>query len=174
MKLKFVIFLIFLSNSLLAKNIVVVNINTLIDTDDRYIDIILEIESNQSDYLENFQNKEKELQSMLNEINESKLLLSDNEINIQIENYNKEFNQFSMLVEEFNIHYQKEIINIREVILSKIIVLLEKYAIDNNVDLIFDSTSYLIASNSIDITDIISNELGKIDLELEYRNFEKN
>ena len=174
MKLKFVIFLIFLSNSLLAKNIVVVNINTLIDTDDRYIDIILEIESNQSEYLENFQNKEKELQSMLNEINESKLLLSDNEINIQIENYNKEFNQFSMLVEEFNIHYQKEIINIREVILSEIIVLLEKYAIDNNVDLIFDSTSYLIASNSIDITDIISNELGKIDLELEYRNFEKN
>ena len=174
MKLKFVIFLIFLSNSLLAKNIAVVNINTLIDTNDRYIDIILEIESNQSDYLENFQNKEKELQSMLNEINESKLLLSDNEINIQIENYNKEFNQFSMLVEEFNIHYQKEIINIREVILSKIIVLLEKYAIDNNVDLIFDSNSYLIASNSIDITDIISNELGKIDLELEYRNFEKN
>ena len=50
----------------------------------------------------------------------------------------------------------------------------EKYAIDNNVDLIFDSNSYLIASNSIDITDIISNELGKIDLELEYRNFEKN
>ena len=174
MKLKFVIFLIFLSNSLLAKNIAVVNINTLIDTNDRYIDIILEIESNQSDYLENFQNKEKELQSMLNEINESKLLLSDNEINIQIENYKKEFNQFSMLVEEFNIHYQKEIINIREVILSKIIVLLEKYAIDNNVDLIFDSNSYLIASNSIDITDIISNELGKIDLELEYRNFEKN
>ena len=174
MKLKFVILLIFLSNSLLAKNIAVVNINTLIDTNDRYIDIILEIESNQSDYLENFQNKEKELQSMLNEINESKLLLSDNEINIQIENYNKEFNQFSMLVEEFNIHYQKEIINIREVILSKIIVLLEKYAIDNNVDLIFDSNSYLIASNSIDITDIISNELGKIDLELEYRNFEKN
>ena len=51
---------------------------------------------------------------------------------------------------------------------------LKKYAIENNVDIIFDSTSYLIASNSIDITDIIGNELEKIDLVLEYKNFEKN
>tara|TARA_B100000579_G_C22579106_1_gene732590 strand:- start:36 stop:560 length:525 start_codon:yes stop_codon:yes gene_type:complete len=174
LKLKLVIFLIFLSNSAYANNIAVVNINSLIDDDNRYIDIILEIESNQNSYLENFQNKEKELQSMLDKINESKLILNDNEINIQIENYNKELNQFSFLIEEFNIHYQNEIINIRELLLSKIIVLLEKYAIENNIDIIFDSTSYLIASNSIDITDIIGNELGKIDLELEYKNFEKN
>ncbi len=174
MKLKFVIFLIFLSNSAYANNIAVVNINSLIDDDNRYIDIILEIESTQNSYLENFQNKEKELQSMLDKINESKLILNDNEINIQIENYNKELNKFSLLIEEFNIHYQNEIINIREVLLSEIIVLLEKYAIENNVDIIFDSTSYLIASNSIDITDIIGNELEKIDLVLEYKNFEKN
>ena len=174
MKLKFVIFLIFLSNSAYANNIAVVNINSLIDDDNRYIDIILEIESTQNSYLENFQNKEKELQSMLDKINESKLILNDNEINIQIENYNKELNKFSLLIEEFNIHYQNEIINIRELLLSKIIVLLEKYAIENNIEIIFDSTNYLIASNSIDITDIIGNELGKIDLELEYKNFEKN
>jgi len=174
LKLKFVIFLIFLSNSAYANNIAVVNINSLIDDDNRYIDIILEIESTQNSYLENFQNKEKELQSMLDKINESKLILNDNEINIQIENYNKELNKFSLLIEEFNIHYQNEIINIRELLLSKIIVLLEKYAIENNIEIIFDSTNYLIASNSIDITDIIGNELGKIDLELEYKNFEKN
>ena len=111
---------------------------------------------------------------MLNEINESKLILSDSEINIQIENYNKELNQFTMLIEDFNIHYQNEIINVREVLLNKIIVLLEKYAIENNIDIIFDSTSYLIASNSIDITVLIGNELEKIDLVLEYKNFEKN
>ena len=174
MKLKFLFFFILLSNFAFAKDIAVVNINSLIDNDNRYIDIILQIESNQNSYLENFQNREKELQSMLNEINESKLILGDNEINIQIENYNKELNQFTMLIEDFNIHYQNEIINIREVLLSKIIVLLEKYAIENNVDIIFDSSSYLIASNSIDITDIIGNELEKIDLVLEYKNFEKN
>ena len=47
-----------------------------------------------------------------------------------------------------------KLLNIRETILKEIIKLLEKYAIENNIDLILDSTSYLIASNSLDITDI--------------------
>ena len=62
----------------------------------------------------------------------------------------------------------------RETIFKEIIVLLEKYAIDNNIDLILDSTSYLIAANSIDITNIIYNELKTINIKLEYKNFEYN
>ena len=60
---------------------------------------------------------------------------------------------FTILVEEFNFHYQNQILNIREKILKEILILLEKYAIENNIDLILDSTSYLIASNSLDITE---------------------
>ena len=62
----------------------------------------------------------------------------------------------------------------RENILKEIIVILQKYATLNNIDLILDSTSYLIASNSLDITEIINEELKKIKLKLEYKNFEKN
>ena len=62
-----------------------------------------------------------------------------------------------------------------EIIIEKSkMILLEKYAIDNNTDLILDSTSYLIASNSLDITNIIKNELSIKKLKLEYTNFEKN
>ena len=53
-------------------------------------------------------------------------------------------------------------------------MLLEKYASENNVDLILDSTSYLIASNSLDITEIIKKNLNKLNLKLEFDNFEKN
>ena len=52
--------------------------------------------------------------------------------------------------------------------------MLEKYAIENQVDLILDSASYLIASNSIDVTDSIKNKLQNINLKLEYTNFETN
>ena len=62
---------------------------------------------------------------------------------------------------------------IREIILSEIILLLEEYAIKNNTTLILDSKSYLIAANSIDITNNISNELAKINFNLEYKDFEK-
>ena len=46
--------------------------------------------------------------------------------------------------------------------------------IENSIDLMLDSTSYLIASNSLDITNIINTELNKLDIKLEYKNFEKN
>ncbi len=77
-------------------------------------------------------------------------------------------------MEEFNLHYQNQITNIREIILKEIFILLEKYAIENQVDLILDTANYLIASNSIDVTDSINEKLKNINLKLEYTNFEKN
>ena len=93
---------------------------------------------------------------------------------MQIENYNNQFKNFTILVDDFNLHYQNQIGEIREKILKEIIQLLEKYAIKNKIDLILDSNSYLIASNSIDITENINNELKKIKLTLEYNDFKKN
>ena len=77
-------------------------------------------------------------------------------------------------MDEFNYHYQNQVINIRDIMLKEIIVLLEKYAIQHNIDIVFDSTSYLLASNTLDITNMIENELKNINLKLEYKNFEKD
>ena len=165
---------ILFSNFSKAQSIVVVNVQDLIDNNKNYQETIKGIEINQEKYIKEFEKKEKEIQKFLSDIEESKLILNDNEINNQIENYNNQLNNFTLLVDNFNLHFQEQIIKIREKVLKEIIYLLENYAIENNVDLILDSTSYLIASNSIDITDYISNELKKINLQLEYKDFEKN
>ena len=154
--------------------IAVVNIQSLIDNNSYYKQIINDIEINQRQYLEKFELKEKALDEKLNDIEQSKLILNEIEINAQIDNYNKELVDFSHTVEKFNLHYQNQIINIKEIILKEIFILLEKYAIENQIDLILDSASYLIASNSIDITDSINEKLQNINLKLEYTNFEKN
>ena len=169
-------FLIIISFSKLAtaQSIVVVNVQDLIDNNKYYKETIKDIEINQKKYLDEFEKKENEIEEILRDIEESRLILSDNEINNQIENYNNELKIFTSLVDEFNFHFQEQIIKLRENVLKEIIYLLEEYAINNNIDLILDSTSYLIASNSIDITDYISNELKKINLQLEYKDFEKN
>ena len=169
-------FLIIISFSKLAtaQSIVVVNVQDLIDNNKYYKETIKDIEINQKKYLDEFEKKENEIEEILRDIEESKLILSDNEINNQIENYNNELKIFTSLVDEFNFHFQEQIIKLRENVLKEIIYLLEEYAMNNNIDLILDSTSYLIASNSIDITDYISNELKKINLQLEYKDFEKN
>ena len=50
----------------------------------------------------------------------------------------------------------------------------KKYAQDKSptIDLIIDATSYLIASNKIDITENIYNVLKEINLQLEFKDFE--
>lgn len=168
------LFVIFFSLELWSQKIVIVDIQSLIDNNKKYQEIINDIEINQQEHLNDFKNSENSLKILLNEIEESKLLLSNDEINLKVEKYNNQLNNFQILVEDFNIHYQNQIIAIRETILKEIISILENYADKNKIDLVLDSTSYLIASNSLDITDNINNELNKIDFKLEYKNFEKN
>ena len=165
---------IFSSKIISAQIIAVVNVQSLINNNSYYKEIIEDMEINQKKYLEKFQLKEKELDEKLKDLEQSKLILNEIEINTQIDNYNKELADFTNTVEKYNLHYQNQVITIKEIILKEIFILLEKYAIENQIDLILDSESYLIASNSIDITDSIKEKLQNIDLKLEYINFEKN
>ena len=177
MKLTYIIIFLFiniLSPKIFSQTIAIVNVQTLIDNNKIYQKILKDIEINQDKYLKDFNLMENELSAKLNEIEEAKLILSQEEINKQIEDYNNQLSQFSIKIEEFNFHYQNEIIKIREAILKEILKLLEKYALENSVDLILDSTTYLIASNSLDITTDINSELEKLNLNLEYKDFEKN
>ena len=173
-KLLILLIAIFICNSAIAQKIAVVNIQFLIDNNIYYQDTIKKMEISQKEYLLKFKNTENDLQNILNEIEESKLLLNENEINTRINKYNVQLSDFKILVEDFNFHYQNQVINIKESILEEIILILENYAIENKIDLILDSTSYLIASNTIDITNKINLELEKTDLKLEYTDFEKN
>ena len=166
--------IVFLSKIIFAQTIAVVNIQSLIDNNIYYKEIMKDMEINQEKYMEQFEIKEKELTDKLKDLEQSKLILNEIEINAQVDNYNEELTAFTITVDEFNLHYQNQVITIREIILKEIFILLEKYAIENQVDLILDTASYLIASNSIDITDSIKNKLQKINLKLEYINFEKN
>ena len=164
----------FFCTKIYSQTIAIVNVQSLIDNNEQYTSIIEKINNSQKDFLKNFEKKEKELIEMLNDIENAKLILSENEINLQIDKYNKDLQDFKVLVNNFNIHYEDQINFIREIIFKEIIQILEKYATDNKIDLILDSTSYLIASNSLDVTIKIREELKKINLQLKYKDFEKN
>ena len=177
MKLIYIIIFFFInifSFNIFSQTIVVVNVQSLIDNNEIYQKTLKNIKINQEKFLIDFNAIENELFTKLNEIEESKLFLNEEEINNKIENYNNQLSQFNSLIEEFNFHYENEIIQIRETIFKEILKILEKYALEKSIDLILDSTSYLIASNSLDITIDINSELEKINLNLEYKNFEKN
>ena len=174
LRLLFLFFLIFKSQNVFSNNIAVIDIEDIINNNKLYLETLKKIENSQKIDSNFIKDEEQILEELLKEIDESKLLLSENEINKLINEYNIKFNEFSIKIKEFNDHFQKQIIEIRKIILQEVIVLSEKYAKKNDIDLVIDSTSYLIASNEINMTNIIKEELSKITLKLEFKNFEKN
>ena len=108
MKLAYTIFFVctIFSKFLFAQSIVVVNIEFLIDNNENYLNILEEMELSQKDHLDKLKKKESELKKILNDIEESKLILNENEINLQIENYNNQLANFTILIDDFNLHYQ--------------------------------------------------------------------
>ena len=78
------------SFNIFAQTIAIVNVQSLIDNNEIYKKTLNDIEINQEKYLKDFNIIENELIIKLNEIEESKLILSQEEINIQIENYNND------------------------------------------------------------------------------------
>ncbi len=167
-------FSIFFTKNVFSTNIAVIDIDKIISSNSSYKKIINEINIEQKEISNSFEEIEMKLSQILNEIEESKLILDENEINEMIKYYNDELLIYNELIEEFNSHYQNEIIKIRKSIIEEIIVLLEKYANETNIDLILDSTSYLIASNAMNITKIIEKQINMLELKLEFENFETN
>ena len=170
----YIFVLLIFPNIIYASKISVVNIDLLIENNDSYIEVIKNLEKSQEVHLRDFNNIEIKLQKMLNNIESSKLILSEEEKNNAIFEYNQELAAFNELIDKFNNHYQNQLIIIKNKILKEIIKLLEQYAVDQNIELILDSTSYLIASNALDITDIINIELNKLKIDLNFEEFENN
>ena len=108
----------------------------------------------------------------MEEIKDSEFILSQDELNKLIDKYNSELSKFNELVSKFNFHYEEQIMQIRKMILQEIIVITEKYAKNNNVDLILDSTNYIIASNKINVTEEIRESLNLITIDLEFKSFD--
>ena len=163
-----IVFFVLLNQSAESQKIAVINLDYIINNCHQYQEIIKKILKAQELKKNEFIKKEVTIKSNLNKIENSKLFLSEDEIELKVDEYNKILSNFKDSVDEFNFHYDNQILKIRNNILEKIVKLLEKYAIENKIDLIFNNKDYIIASNSIDITDIILKELDSIDLNLQF------
>ena len=164
----FTIFVVLLSQSIQSQKIVVINLEYIINNSNQYQEIIKKILITQELKKNNFEKEEEIIKSKQNEIENSKLILSKDEFKLKVDEYNKTFSNFKDSIDEFNFHYDNQILKIRNKILENIVKLLEKHAIENKIDLIFDNKNYIIASNSINITDIILKELDTLNLNLQF------
>ena len=173
MKLNIFFFSIFFLYSFLlnATNIRVIDLNNLIDNTNKLKELVSKIENDQIFHRDKFLEKELFLKSKLSKIEELKLILENTELEKEISKYNEDLNNFNNEINQFNVHYENQINNLKSKILDKILEILKKYSSDNQIDLILDSNNYILASNSINITNLILDELNKINFDTSFEKF---
>ncbi len=174
MKLKISIVFIFFfycSNSFTA-NIRVIDLQRAIDSSKDLLSLYNQIENDQKKYTLEFKNIESQLQIELKKIDQLALILDDKELEKEVNLYNDKLNKFNTDIEQFNIHYEKQITNLKNIIINNILNILKMYSSDNQIDLILDSNHYILSSNSINITDMVIEEINKQNIGYSFKKYE--
>ena len=165
-----ILIIISFSSNAFSTNIRVIDFQKIIENN-IYISLLYDqIDKDQLTHKEKFKNNELELKNELERIEKLNLILESSELQKEIEIYNQKLNKFNEKIENFNLHYELQINNFKNKIINIILEILKTYSEDNKIDLILDSTNYILSSNSINITDLIQDQVNKKTIEL---NFEK-
>jgi len=168
------IFLIFIiisfSTNALSTNIKVLDFQHIIENNINISILYDEINKDQILHKENFTKEELNLKNELERIEKLKLILESAELEKEIDNYNNQLNTFNDKIQKFNLHYEVQINNFKNRVVNIILEILKQYSEDNKIDLVLDSNSYILSSNSINITDIIKDKVNNKSIEI---NFEK-
>jgi Skp family chaperone for outer membrane proteins len=170
LKIKIFLIFIFFNLSAFATNIRVLDFQKIIDNNMNLYTLYDKIDKDQVAHKDIFENEELILQNEFKRIEELNLILEPIELEKEIENYNLKLNNFNDKIEKFNLHYELQLNNLRNKIIDITLNELKKYSEDNKIDLIMDSNNYILSNNSINITDIIKDQVNKTTIEI---NFEK-
>ena len=165
------IFIIF-SSSAFSTNIRVLDFQNVIENNTNLFLLYEEIEKDQKVHREKFNNEELILESEFIRIEKLNLILEASELEKEIENYNLKLSNFNDKVEKFNLHYDEQINNLKNKIINIILDVLKKYSEVNKIDLILDSNNYILSSNSINITDLIKNQVNKQIIEISFEKYQ--
>ena len=158
------------SSSAFSTNIRVLDFQKIIQNNTSLKSLYELINNDQQTHKTIFTNDEINLQKELERIEELNLILEPEEFENEVEIYNQKLKKFNDKIEKFNLHYELQVNNFKNKIINKILDVLKQYSEDNKIDLILDSNNYILSSNSINITNIIKDQVNKKKIEI---NFEK-
>ena len=158
----------FLTNSIFAEKISTIKLSYLIENSTESQSFIEELELKKQTLYKNLQKDEKILEAKKIEIDESKLVLSDEEYNNLISIYNKEVKLYQDKIDKFNFFLEKNININQKKIIDEIFILVKDISINNKIDLVFNEDQYFIASENNDISQLVLNKLNdkKFNLEI--------
>jgi len=137
-----------------------------------YNDFIKHINDFKKKRFEELRKQEELLIIKKKEIDDSEVLLSKNEYLSIITEFNESKDNFENSVNKLN-NYLKENIELTEKkILNEIANIIKEIATENSLDIVFFDEQYFLASDSMDISDQISNNLNNLKITLQLTPYE--
>ena len=137
-----------------------------------YNDFITHINDFKKKRFEELRKQEELLIIKKKEIDDSEVLLSKNEYLSIITKFNESKDNFENSVNKLN-NYLKENIELTEKkILNEIANIIKEIATENSLDIVFFDEQYFLASDSMDISDQISNNLNNLKITLQLTPYE--
>ena len=156
---KFIIFtIIFIfSTNLSALNLATINIAYILEKSISYNNFLDELSIKKLELQNTLNLKETKLEKLKQDIDSSKLIISEDELNIMISNYNDQLIILDQEVKKINLFFSKNIEDNKNIIIKQIISFIENISIKSDIDMILTEEQYFMSSKKIDISDQIIN-----------------
>ena len=156
---KRILFILFLSffylNNVSANNLAYLDLNYLLNNSLSGKNLIKNLEVLNNQNIEKLKKEQVTLNNERDNINKIKNLISSEELNNKISVLNEKLNKFQQkqdrMSQEFRQKREEEIRNF----FNKINPIIEKYMLDNSIDLILKKENIFISKKNFDITNII-------------------
>ena len=159
---KFIIFIVLFvfPTNLLAINIATINIAYILEQSTSYNNFLSELSKKKLELQKTLDSKEQDLTKLKQEIDNSKLIVNEDELNLMISNYNNQFKILDQEVKKINLFFSKNIEVNKNIVIKQIISYIEDISIKSNIDIILTEDQYFMSSKKIDISNQLINLLN--------------
>ena len=165
----YLIFLFYVTN-IHATNIATIQIEYILSKSTTYNKFIQQINIKKDKFSAKLKIIENEILIEKKNLIDNSIIYDENENQILIEKYQKKTDIFQQKIDELNLFLSTNIERNRSTMIQYISSVAKEFSLSNNIDIIFDETNYFMSNSSIDISDIIIEQLNNISITLEIFN----
>ena len=157
---------VFFSLNINAQNIATIRLSYIINNSNEFQTFLIKLDKIKSKYFDELKNEKKQLEKRKIEIENSKILFNEDEYSKLVNIFDDNANKYLNKVEKIENYLNNNIKINEKIILKTISLIIEEYSQKNKLDVILNEDQYFISSGSLDISDIIIEELNKKKLDL--------
>ena len=164
----FFLFIIIYSTSINSTEIATFKLSYIIDNSLEFNEFINILDTLKTTMQNELLEDENELIDEKSKIEESKIIFSETEYNQQIEDFNSLADSFKEKFDEFNNHINMNIEKNKKILIDEIVEITKILSLNNNIDIILNEDQYFLATDNMDISNLIIEVLNtkKLDFKI--------